>query len=250
VRGGGEAAIWLPAAVIWFGSSCNFDAAFARYCSDNPRCQGDAAGDWQHGPAGSAATDEAGGEVSSEGGLETEAAVLPTMSCATDDNCAGPGQICRQHMCMTTCSGNGDCTLGNDTCFGIAGLGPGLLPGDCLPGSDACDSAPVGLCVCVSSYSCQSVASGFLCNPIDRLCEAPCYETEDCATFVSPRACDTDDHFCKPTCSSNASCPDPYQPRCDPTTGLCGVCVEAADCSSRPDGLTECGSFGACVSPS
>jgi hypothetical protein len=236
VNGANAARVGWAAALIGLGSSCNFDAAFARYCSNNPYCRGDAASDRVAGPGESAVPADVAGDAYV---AVVDAGLGWPPSCESSSDCPGPAQICIKQMCMTTCSTNGDCPPGNDFCVGSGG-----------PGSEPPPPTRGGLCICRSSYSCAAMANGFLCNPGDGLCEPPCYQPADCATLVPPRACDTDDHLCKPWCSSNMSCPESYQPHCDATSGLCGGCVSQDDCSGRTDGLTECSSIGVCASPS
>ena len=210
VNGANAARVGWAAALIGLGLSCNFDAAFARYCSNNPYCRGDAASDRGQDQMSPQCQPMSRAMLMWQWSTQASAG---RASCESSSDCPGPAQICIKQMCMTTCSANGDCPPGNDFCVGSGG--PGSEPPPGLSGRYGPTRG--GLCICRSSYSCAAMANGFLCNPGDGLCEPPCYQPADCATFVPPRTCDTDDHLCKPWCRSNMSCSGvlPAALRCD-----------------------------------
>ena len=152
--------------------------------------------------------------------------------CASNEICHPIGQVC-----MTTCQTSSDCPGWLDNCSEIVDWAGNVL-------------SPK-VCQCTGSFSCDSYAPGFRCNPPDNLCEPPCRNNGDCSLFNPPRNCDQFTNVCPlaQPCQKNADCYVPAQPRCDPTYGRCYGCTSNADCASRTDNLTECGRNGACTKP-
>ena len=224
----------LLVALLGIVASCNFDAAFKRYCENNPQCVRDSS----VGP-------EIGFQPETSSGPETspprdagDAATSMTLPlpriCGPSLPCAGPRDVCHPsgQVCMTTCNGPADCPPW-DTCAPLRALGSG-------PGTS--------VCTCTSAQVCNSYASNLTCNPADNKCERLCASDQDCWMFQPPRVCDPVYSVCV-SCSANTDCPSANQPHCDSVSFRCTGCVGPLDCSYRTDGLTQCSSNGSCVSP-
>lgn len=229
------------AALVWLWPACNFDSAFARYCQNNPHCRFDAGGPETGRETGDSAPEippdvlpDAEPEVVADADVGGGGApsLQPPSSCRMAADCPGPNQVCDQgaRICLTTCRSSADCPPGNDTCVG--------------------GWRGVGVCMCTSLQACDAAASGFRCNPADKVCEPSCYVPNDCWAFNPPRVCDSYSGFCRPPCDSNYECPTADLPHCDQGSGLCTGCIDATDCSDRMDGFTECGTTGSCMPPS
>ena len=210
-------------ALFGFAASCNFDAAFKRYCENNPQCGAD---------AGIAVEAGKGGETG-----EVAPPIPPPKSCATNSDCPNPDESCNpySHLCMKTCATSADCPPWLDTCLPIP------------------SPAPVqGVCAC-TAQSCNSYDTTFTCQLWDGLCEPMCTTPQDCSGFQPPRFCDLESGLCLiaplKACTRNSDCVYSVQPRCDPSTFWCTSCVSSSDCAGRPDNLTQCDSAGTCVSP-
>jgi hypothetical protein len=220
---------------------CDFDAAFKRYCQDNPLCGRDAAIGPEAGPeVGAEAGPESGPEASPErdvGQVDKPPPIPLPQICGRIEECNGANQICHPFagVCVTTCETSDDCPRWLDTCAEIREPGgPTRSP---------------KICTCSSSQVCANYTSLFVCNPADNLCEPLCAVDQDCGKYQPERVCDQATHLCQRLCFGGRDCPSAAQPRCDSTTQLCAGCASNSDCYDRPDGLTECSSTGACVYP-
>ena len=231
-------------------ASCNFDAAFNRYCENNPRCQGDAGPKLETAPASDVApmsdlrpTPDVAptlevGQGSDVNDAESRPPIPQPMTCSPPNRCSSAGEFCHpiSQICVKTCNGPADCPPWLVSC------------------SDTLGGPPRGqkFCSC-SATSCNSYAPGFVCDSTDGLCKPICTTDQDCSGGPVPRACDQMSGVCVPTpqtCSSNIDCTSQALPHCDPTTLLCTGCVTAADCAGRTDGgASQCGPGGYCVGP-
>ena len=250
-------------ALLGFVVSCNFDAAFKRYCENNPRCLPDSGIRPEAGTGPDSGSGlEAGTGPDSESGLEAgtgpEAGIgpeagqsfdvnvvdatqfIPTpKNCGPSTPCVGPREVCHPfgQVCMQTCTSSADCPPWLDTCAEIPdSKGPGHAS---------------KVCNCTSGQVCNNYASGFTCNPSDNLCEPLCASPQDCSGFQPARTCVQKIGVClstSPPCFSSAECPSAAQPRCDPVSSRCVGCLMPSDCAGRPDSLTQCSSDGSCVS--
>jgi hypothetical protein len=241
VRASGIALLLFAGAV-----SCNFDAAFGRYCADNPSCPRADAGvgpetapdippDTTAIPDTSTAAPEVGGR---EGGSDQSFPPPPPKICTSRDSC-GAGEICHPfgNVCMKTCNTVDDCPPYLDACAEITDRNGGVV------------GAPK-VCKCTNTPNCNNYGTNFTCNSLDNLCEHICNGQQDCSRFEPARTCDQNDGQCLNTCYGNRDCPSATQPRCDPSTSRCAGCTSDYDCGNRPDGLTRCDASGACVRPS
>ena len=233
---------WLSVA------SCNFDAAFNRYCSGNSRCQADAGSAPEAGPetGPEAARPEAAPEAGPEAGPETGQGndvgdadpwrpISFPKNCSASGGCSAPDEICnpREQVCMKTCNSQIDCPPWLDLCI------------------DPRFSSMRGpkVCSCTAS-SCNKYASGYTCNPLNGQCERICTTDQDCSSFQPARTCEQVSGLCQPipqTCSSNSDCHLPDHPRCDPVALVCSGCLSASDCTGRSDGFSQCSPSGGCV---
>ena len=215
-------------ALLLVAATCNFDAALRRYCDNNPHCPAGAGG------AGGAAQGRDGGDAQ---GLPP---IPPPRNCGPYNACPYPNQVCHPFgsVCMQTCNTSADCPSWLDTCTEIRDPnGTVWTP---------------KVCTCTSAQICNNYADGFTCSPVDSLCERLCATTPDCYPFYPPRVCDQLSGLCRVSttpCNSNLDCPTAAQPHCDPVILRCTGCASFYDCNGRPDGRTQCGSTGACVSP-
>ena len=226
-------------------ASCNFDAAFKRYCENNPRCQADAGPTSDVGPdlgpdldvGPDAAPDVApdavpGSEVND---VDSRPAISPPKTCASPNDCSGSNEVCNpiSQVCVKTCNSPTDCPAWLGSCSGASG-GP-------MRGQNVCSC---------TALSCNSYP-GFVCDS-DGSCKPICKIDQDCLGFPLPRACDPPTGLCKPipqACSLSSDCP-PMQPRCDPSSLLCAGCISSDDCAGRSDGGSlQCGPAGGCVGP-
>lgn len=267
-------AFWLALAMCTGTGSCNFDAAFSRYCRDNPQCVRDAGAGPESGPetepdvapeAGPETAPEAGPESGPEVGPESGPEAGPDVAPAPDlppetspDRDAGmtipPPKTCQQSsdcgtdevchpfglVCMRLCRSTSECPGWLDNCTEIRD-----------PRNGGAVLTPK-VCQCSSAQNCSNYTNGFTCNFQDNLCEAMCGTSDDCARFQPPRVCDVVVGMCfrsLPSCTTNRECPVPSQPRCDLVSLRCAGCLASSDCEGRPDGLTRCSSSGACVPP-
>lgn len=238
-------------ALLGAASSCDFDAAFRRYCEQSGECAKDASAgpEATAGPEASSGPEvNSGPEVSSELdvglGRDSEDSraggrIPPPKMCNRNNDC-GPYEICHPfgQVCMRTCNSNTDCPPWLDTCVEIRDPSGNVR------------APPV--CQCSSAQICDSFNSGFTCHPMDHLCERLCANAQDCGIFQPPRTCEQVSGLCQtttPPCASNADCPYATQPHCDLVTRRCLGCTSAADCADRSDGLTQCSPNGSCESP-
>lgn len=220
-------------------ASCNFDAAFKRYCDNNPRCQADAGFAPEVGlETGLETGPEAGLEVargSEVNDVEPPWSIPLPKACTVPNDCSGTNEICHpiSQVCVKTCNVPTDCPAWLGSCSDSRG-GPTRGPKVCSCTAASCNS--------YKGYVCDSDGS---CKPI-------CVSDQDCLGFPLQRTCDGTTGFCKPIsqpCSVSADCPL-MQPRCDPTSLVCSSCLSSADCAGRSDGgLGQCGSAGGCVGP-
>ena len=244
--------------LVFLAASCNFDAAFQRYCEGNPSCPRadagagpetapdtppdappDASPDISTGPDSSLGPPDSGFGRDLFGDGFPPLPPPPPTSCRQDNDC-GANEVCHPvgNVCMLTCNTVDDCPPYLDTCAGITDQ----------------DGAPLGtrkVCQCQIADNCASYARNFTCNPFDNLCERMCRGNQECQIFDPQRVCSQGSGWCQRasgSCSSNRDC-QPSQPRCDSVSLRCAGCVAASDCANRPDGLTQCGSTGACVPP-
>jgi len=224
-------------------ASCNFDAAFKRYCDNNPHCQADAGSASDVGPD---IGPDAGLEVGPDAGPDSAVndaefwpAIPSPKPCASSSDCSGPDEVCHpfSQVCVRTCNSLADCQ-------------PWPWLGSCSDPRGGGPSRGQKICSC-TALSCNSYASGFVCDS-DGSCKPICKSDQDCLGFPLPRACDLPTGLCKlipQPCSVSTDCP-PMQPRCDPTSLVCTGCVSSADCAGRPDGVSlQCGPTGGCVGP-
>ena len=264
--------------LLGFAVSCNFDAAFNRYCENNPQCRADSgthtdapqSGDggdaedappqWQadsgtpmdapqsvdgyceNNPQCQADSGTVADAAQSGDGSDAEDAppIPPPQNCSPSNPCADPSEVCHPfgQVCMMTCNTSADCPPWLDTCTEIHD-----------PTNGAARTQKV--CTCTRPHVCNGYANGFTCNFSDGLCERLCEGTQDCSGFQPPRVCDhLGCQIAAPTCFGNANCPSADQPRCDPTSLRCIGCISSSDCADRTDGLTQCNAAGACVIPS
>jgi len=234
-------------AFLGMALSCNFDAAFNRYCQDNPRCMADSG----TGPDGAQNFDVNRADVSMD---DTNADDASTDDASTDDaiqypsapkSCGGHSSPCASNevcnpygqVCMQTCTTLNDCPKWFDSCSELHDKGA---------------LYPQKVCNCTSNDSCSSYAGAFLCNKLDGLCERSCAISQDCSVFEPIRTCDIKSALCQSStlsCAGGAGCVSAAQPRCDLVMDRCVGCLLSSDCAGRPDGQTECSSSGACVSP-
>jgi len=228
-------------------ASCNFDAAFKRYCENNPRCQGDAGPKLEAAPASDVApasdpwpTPDAPPTLEVGQGSEVNDAdfrppIPPPKNCSPPNVCSSTGEFCHplSQICVKTCNFPSDCPRWLDSC------------------SDSRGGPPRGQKFCACSATSCNGYSGFVCDPMDGLCKPICATDQDCSGGQVSRICDVPSGVCQTipqTCSSNADCTSPAQPHCDPASLLCTRCVTSADCADRSDGgPLQCGPGGSCV---
>jgi hypothetical protein len=223
-------------------ASCNFDAAFNRYCDNNPRCQSDAGPIADMGPdVGQDVVPDfvpdvgPGSEVND---AASQPAISPPKTCASLTDCSASDEVCHpiSQVCVKTCNGPTDCPAWLGSCSDIRG-------GPTTRGPKVCSC---------TFQSCNNYSSNFTCNPSGGLCERACGNDQDCLGALPPRTCDLPTGLCVPiaqTCSVSSDCP-PMQPRCDPTSLVCTECVSSTDCAGRSDGGSlQCGPAGGCVGP-
>lgn len=214
-------------------AACNFNAAFSRYCQNNPRCVPDAgSGPEVRSPPPPDLGPDLGRDVAPDlrpdlgpdlsPDLIADAPVgpgrvdsgwpRPLGICTSPADCNVPMETCHPsaQICIATCRSSSDCPPGLDTCIDVR-----LQPGDPSP--------PARICACSNSLACGQMASNFRCNGLDKLCQPPCYGSADCSMFRLRV--------------------------CNQFTNICVECVAATDCSNRSDGATECDSTGKCVRP-
>lgn len=216
-------------------AACNFDAAFSRYCQNNPNCKPDSGKDLVSSPSPDLRPDLApdlrpdlAPDLSPDLAPDLSPDLMPDTpvwpgrpdsggtrayrNCTSPADCNAPMETCHPTalMCVLTCRSPSDCSLGLDTCE-VRGQ-----PGDSSPSAR--------ICACSNSLACGQMAPGFRCNKTDRLCQPPCYGAADCTMFSPARVC-------------------------DPFSNTCVECVVSIDCSNRSDGRTECDSIGRCVRP-
>jgi hypothetical protein len=240
-------------ALLAAASSCDFDAAFRRYCEQSGECARDASA----GPEASSGPEVSSGPEASSGpevssGPETGPGqdsddgpaggrIPMPRSCGPNNDC-GPEQICHPvgQVCMKTCNSPDDCPQWLDTCIEIRDQNGSVRTPK--------------VCTCSSAVVCSDFGGGnFTCHPTDQLCERYCSSAQDCDKFQPPRVCEKTLGLCEssaPACTSNADCPYAAQPHCDLPSRRCMGCLSSSDCADRPDGLTQCGPNGGCVSPS
>jgi hypothetical protein len=246
-------AILAISAFLGMALSCNFDAAFNRYCEDNPRCMADSGTgpdvaqnfDVNRDDASTddASTDDASTDDASTGDASTGDAMqsIPApKNCGGRSNHCASNEVCNPYgqVCMQTCTTLADCPTWFDSCSELHDNKGALYPQK--------------VCNCTSSDSCSGYAGAFLCNKLDGLCERSCAISQECSGFDPIRTCEIMRGLCQPatpSCTSGAGCVSAAQPRCDLAMGRCVGCVMPSDCAGRPDGQTECSSGGACVSP-
>jgi hypothetical protein len=209
-------------------SSCNFETAFEQYCASSGKCPGPEAG-----PPDTRGTPDAASQAEVTPELSLPRACWGSGDCAPDELCHPMNQVC-----VRRCATPADCPreLGLDSCEDLQLREPG--------GPDH-----LRICKCSGWQACESVASNFICSSEDRLCEPKCTQTADCAGFAQLRVCDPVSGTCRRPCLGSRDCNDPTLPRCDPVAQMCTGCVDAIDCSNRPDGNNQCSSSGACVRP-
>jgi hypothetical protein len=217
-------------------ASCNFDAAFNRYCDHNPRCQADAGPVSDVGPDMGPDVGPDVGPSSEVNDVESWPIIFPPKTCASPNDCSGSNEVCHplSQVCVKTCNGPTDCPAWLGNCSDTRG-GPTRGP---------------KVCSC-TALSCSSYASGFVCDSDGSSCKPACTTDQDCVGFPLPRTCDLPSGLCKvipPPCSVSADCP-PAQPRCDPTSLVCTACLSSSDCTGRTDGFLQCGPAGSCVGP-
>jgi hypothetical protein len=238
-------------ALLGLAASCNFDAAFKRYCEKNSQCLADAGS----GPETGSASDAADAVVAVDAvdavvavdavDAENSPRIPPPRTCGPSGECQNPKEVCHPfgQVCMMTCDTSADCPPWLDNCVAIRDSSGG--------------PRTPKVCTCTSAQICNSYANSyttvFTCNPSDNLCERLCSSAQDyCAMFEPPRVCDQTSGRCQSStspCSSNTDCPSASQPRCDPVNQRCTGCISPADCAGRPDGFTQCGPTGSCVGP-
>lgn len=226
--------LWAVSAVAL---SCNFDAAFERYCENNPECRKDAAIGPEAGP-------ESGPETSPNrdaGGVEKPRTIPEPKVCGrNNEGCDSRNEVCHPfgQVCMRKCETAADCPAWLDTCVEIRDPN-GQVRTD-------------RVCTCSSSQVCNSYDTNFLCHPSDNLCEPLCANDDNCSRYQPTRFCDRLTSLCVrkvSLCDGNWDCPSAAQPHCDPVSQRCTGCVDDSDCSERTDGLGQCGSTGTCVAP-
>lgn len=243
-------AILAISAFLGMALSCNFDAAFNRYCENNPRCMADSG----TGPDVTqnfdvnrddvSMADVSTDDVSTDDASTDDASADDAMqyipapkSCGGHSNFCASNEVCNPYgqVCMQTCTTLNDCPKWFDSCAEVHD-----------------NKYPQKVCSCTSNDSCSSYAGAFLCNKLDGLCERSCAISQDCFAFEPIRTCDIKAALCQPStlsCASGAGCVSAAQPRCDIAIGRCLGCILPSDCAGRPDGQTECSASGACVSP-
>ena len=215
-------------------ASCNFDAAFKRYCENNPRCQADAAPTLEVGLDVGLDVGLEAGQGSEVNDAESRPAIPPPKSCASPNDCSNADEFChpQSQVCLRTCNGPSDCPTWLGSCLDISG-GP---------------TRGKKVCSC-TALSCNSYGR-FVCDS-DGQCKPICSIDQDCSGFLQSRTCDPSTGLCKvipQTCSVSADCPL-MQPRCDATSLVCSGCLSSADCAGRPDSSLQCGPSGGCVGP-
>jgi hypothetical protein len=211
-------------------AACNFNAAFSRYCQNNPHCVPDAGRGPEVRPA---PPPDLGPDLGRDVGLDLRpdlgpdliadafvgpgradsGATRPPGSCTSPADCNVPMETCHPSIliCMPTCRSPADCPSGLDVCIEARGQ-----PGDPNP--------PAKICACSGSQVCGQLGPNFRCNRLDNLCQSACYSTADCSFLRPSRLCDT-------------------------FTNACVECVTSDDCLKRSDGRTECFPPGRCMPP-
>jgi hypothetical protein len=247
-------------ALVGLAGSCNFDAAFDRYCAKNPRCQPDAgnapaadvpppdapppdASPPDVSPPDVSPPDASPGDAPQEREGRPEDAkrlIPPPRNCGPSAPCPGPGEICHPFgfVCLQPCSTTADCPPWLDNCTEITDASGTIYTNK--------------VCTCTSAQICDNQTNGFACNPLDNICEKECAGPDECGMYQPPRLCDRMSGLCvasAQTCYVNAHCPSPFQPRCDPVSNRCVRCTSNDDCAGRRDGLVRCDSNGSCVNP-
>ncbi|MBN2575741.1 MAG: hypothetical protein JXP73_14340 [Deltaproteobacteria bacterium] len=228
---------WSLCGLVAVALSCDFDAAFERYCENNPACQKDAAAGPEAGPDSGPETDpnRDAGE-----GERSRSIALPKVCGRNNEGCDSRNEVCHPfgQVCMRKCETADDCPPWLDTCAEIR-----------EPGGQARTGR---VCMCSSTKVCNSYDADFVCHNADNLCEPLCENDDDCSRYQPTRFCDRLTSQCVRDvriCLGNWDCPSAAQPHCDPVSQRCTGCVDDSDCSERPDGLVQCGPTGSCVAP-
>lgn len=210
--------------------ACNFDAAFSRYCQNNPHCNPDAGFGPEVKPApppdlGPSAGPDLAPDLAPDLGPDApfgpppgrqDAGGVPPLwvprSCNSPGDCIVPIETCHpsSRICIPTCQSSADCPSQFD-CIEVPGA-----PGDPNP--------PARICACSGTLACSQFSPSFRCNRFDNLCEPPCNSTVDCSMYWPARMC------------------NPYY-------NNCVECVISADCNNRSDGRSECDFTGRCIRP-
>lgn len=240
--------------LLAWAASCNFDAAFERYCQNNPRCAR------PDGATGLETAPDTVPDTTPDMTVPPDTPVMPAdggfgrdllgdgfppllppppRSCRQDNDCSAK-EVCHPlaNVCMKTCATFDDCPPFLDTCAELSDEG-------------GVPMSTIQVCQCRIADNCASYARNFTCNAYDNLCERMCRSNQDCQIFDPPRVCSVTSGLCQRasgSCSSNRDC-QPSQPRCDLVASHCAGCLGPLDCAYRPDGLTQCSPTGACVSP-
>lgn len=210
-------------------ASCDFDAAYERYCAGNPACLAADGGD-------ASAPD---GGFGGDGGSAGDASMpwTPPKNCQHESDCREHRELCHPvgKVCVPRCRTSADCP--DDS--------------DCAPLVDLMGEPTFEkVCQCTSASRCAMASPGTTCSPVDNLCEKMCAGSADCSSFWPPRICDASSGACllaPANCSTSADCASPTAPKCDPYLRRCSRCFTSGDCSARTDGLNDCDSLGACV---
>jgi hypothetical protein len=213
---------WL---LLFVTAACNFDAAFSRYCRDNPNCRQDAAPE----DAALATGQDSAPDLSVDSG---QAVVATSRWHTCKDGCRDTEACSPSNVCVpvSDCKEVSDCPAGSGDCARV-------YPND--------SSGPM-FCTCTA----RSCKGDTRCHYLDRICEPDCGSDSECEAinFDPPRPhCDRTSGLCV-QCLFDADCSSPLLPRCDPYVGVCAACQSSSDCSGRTDGLTECAA-GVCVLP-
>ena len=132
------------------------------------------------------------------------------------------------------CATNADCEEGvcDPITSGCVGCATG---GTCGGATPACVD---NLCrECGAAADCANAFFGHVCNAFN-VCG--CNGPSDCAPGLGCR-----DGACDIGCTSDAQCQDGWSSVCDPSTALCVVCVENADCAAN--GMSTSGYGSVCL---
>ena len=230
-------------------------AAIGGFACGGTRANADSgAGVGEGGTTGLGGSSGLGGMVGAGGTLgggSGGVATIPTITCATDAECAGNGLFCEpttkqcaQCVKSTDCPSGGHCMA--NRCVSVEVCGDSL---DCVNKDEVCDPSR-GVCVqcardldctvpgqtcvsnrCVAVVGCQAsidastgCGAGQVCDPASSKC-VECMADGDCSSGTQHCVQNT----CRMACATDKTC-TPQGMLCDLTNSTCVLCKSDSDC--------------------